>query len=48
MPESQCMCKAQEINFKEVAVGRICDSKILVKNMSKISTIYKILIPKEL
>ena len=48
IPESHCVCKSQEIQFKEVAIGRTVECKMLIKNMSKIDTIYKVNIPREI
>ena len=48
VPECNCNCKSQEINFKEVAVGKMYENKVILRNNSKNFTIYKINIPKEL
>lgn len=48
VPECNCVCKSTEINFKEVAVGKVYENKIVLKNMSKNYTIFKILISKDI
>ncbi len=48
VPECNCVCKSTEINFKEVAIGKSYENKIVLKNMSKNFTIYKVLIPKDI
>lgn len=48
VPECNCNCKSQEINFKEVAVGKMYENKVILRNNSKNFTIYKIIVPKEL
>ncbi len=48
VPECNFVCKSTEINFKEVAIGKIYENKIVLKNMSKNFTIYKVFLSKDI
>lgn len=48
VPDSPCVCKASEVQFKEIAVGKTYESKVLLKNLSKNATIFRVAISKEL
>ncbi len=48
VPECTCVSKSQEINFKELAIGKSHENKITIKNTSKNFTIYKVIIPKDI